>query len=119
MLAIYVTLAPQILAKRRPDDGILSMSQPVYSARLHCTNNQYENKVLLPRCIGGLWAMYYKIDGSNVRLAGSMHFVPAGAMVPQWIMDAYQWSEDVFIEANKDDLRTDGFLPLGQSSETS
>jgi len=62
--------------------------------------------------------MYYKIEGSNVRLAGSMHFVPAGAMVPQWIMDAYQWSEDVFIEANKDDLRTDGFLPLGQSSET-
>ena len=62
--------------------------------------------------------MYYQIEGSNVRLAGSMHFVPAGATVPQWIMDAYQWSEDVLVEANRDHLPTDGFLPPGQSSET-
>src|SRR5258708_35371917 len=110
MLAIYVILAPRILAKRRPDDGILSMSQPVYSARLHCTNNQYENKGLLPRCIGGLWAMYYQIEGSNVRLAGAMHFVPAGAMVPKCVMDAVQARGDVFTEATKAYVRPDGFL---------
>jgi uncharacterized protein len=63
-------------------------------------------------------SMYYQIEGTNVRLAGSMHLIPAGATVPQWTLDAYLWSDEVFIEANKDDMRTDGFLPPGQSSKT-
>jgi len=61
--------------------------------------------------------MYYQIEGTNVRLAGSMHFVPEGATVPQWVFDAYRWSEEVYFESNKDDLPRHTLLPCGRSSE--
>jgi uncharacterized protein YbaP (TraB family) len=62
--------------------------------------------------------MYYQIEATNVRLAGSMHFVPAGSTVPRWVVDAYDWSEDVYLEANQDDLPQHAILPHGQLSES-
>jgi len=67
--------------------------------------------------LGGCNFMYYEILGTNVRLAGSMHFLPVGGTVPQWVVDAYGRSEDVYLEANQDDLPRHAFLPQGQSSE--
>ncbi|SRR5258708_2823752 len=61
--------------------------------------------------------MYFEIQGTNLRLAGSMHFVPAGGTVPQWVASAYRWSEDIHLEGNVADLPKHAFLPVGQSSE--
>jgi uncharacterized protein YbaP (TraB family) len=47
-----------------------------------------------------------------------MHFVPAGGMVPQWVIEAYDWSEDIYFEANEGDLPRYALLPTGQSSES-
>jgi uncharacterized protein len=62
--------------------------------------------------------MYFEIQGTNLRLAGSMHVVPAGGTVPQWVVDAYDWSEDLYLEADAADLPRHAFLPNGQSSES-
>jgi uncharacterized protein len=61
--------------------------------------------------------MYYEISGTNVRLAGSMHHVPAGAPIPLWIEQAYRWSEDLYLEENRDDAQKHTLLPIGESSE--
>jgi uncharacterized protein len=45
--------------------------------------------------------MYYEILGSNVRLAGSLHLLPATApTLPEWVTDAYAWSEELVFEAD-------------------
>jgi uncharacterized protein YbaP (TraB family) len=45
--------------------------------------------------------MYYEILGSNVRLAGSLHRLPATApSLPEWVTDAYTWSEELVFEAD-------------------
>jgi uncharacterized protein len=62
--------------------------------------------------------MYFEIQGTNLRLAGSMHLVPAGGSVPQWVASAYKWSEDIYLEADVADLPNHTFLPIGQSSES-
>lgn len=61
--------------------------------------------------------MYYQIEGTNVRLAGSMHVVPAGAMLPAWVLEAYQWSEDLYLEASQEEAQKYYFQPAGDSSE--
>jgi hypothetical protein len=61
--------------------------------------------------------MYYQIIGSDVRLAGSLHLIPAGTTVPPWVFEAYGWSEEVYFEADKDDLSKHAFYPAGRSSE--
>jgi uncharacterized protein YbaP (TraB family) len=61
--------------------------------------------------------MYYQIIGSDVRLAGSLHLIPAGTTVPPWVFEAYGWSEEVYFEADKDDLSKHAFYPTGRSSE--
>lgn len=43
--------------------------------------------------------MYYQITGTNVRLLGSMHLVPASVeAVPEWAHQAYAWCEELVIE---------------------
>jgi uncharacterized protein len=61
--------------------------------------------------------MYYQISGTYVRLAGSMHHVPAGAPLPLWIEHAYRWSEDLYLEEKRDDAQKHTLLPIGESSE--
>src|SRR5690348_5272137 len=61
--------------------------------------------------------MYYQIVGTQVRIAGSMHLVPAGTTLPQWVSDAYRWSEDLYREANSEEAQKHFFLQSGDSSE--
>jgi uncharacterized protein YbaP (TraB family) len=62
--------------------------------------------------------MYYQIVGTQVRIAGSMHLVPAGATLPQWVSDAYCWSEDIYLEANQKEAQKYFLLQAGDSSES-
>jgi uncharacterized protein YbaP (TraB family) len=62
--------------------------------------------------------MYFEIQGTNFRLAGSMHLVPAGGTVPQWVASAFDWSEDIYLEGDVADLPKHAFLPIGESSES-
>jgi uncharacterized protein YbaP (TraB family) len=61
--------------------------------------------------------VYYQIENTNVRLAGSLHLVPAGKTLPNWILEAYQWSEDLYLEANDADTAKLALLPSGESWE--
>jgi uncharacterized protein len=48
--------------------------------------------------------MYFEIPGSNVRVLGSMHMVPAGTVAaPPWTEGAYDWCEALVHERSKDD----------------
>ena len=62
--------------------------------------------------------MYYQIEGTNVRLAGSLHLVPMGATIPPWVESAYQWSEEIYMEHDTDTLPIHGFLAPGESAQT-
>ena len=62
--------------------------------------------------------MYYQFNGSSVRLAGSMHLIPPGAEIPRWISDAYEWSEEIYLEANNGDAAKAALLPVGKSNES-
>jgi len=49
--------------------------------------------------------MYYSVVGSRVRVAGSMHMLPADAPhLPQWLWDAYAWSEDLLVESDPPEI---------------
>jgi uncharacterized protein YbaP (TraB family) len=62
--------------------------------------------------------MYYQIEGTNVRLAGSLHLVPMGATISPWVVSAYQWSEEIYLEADTSTLPLHSFLPVDQSTQT-
>jgi uncharacterized protein len=59
--------------------------------------------------------MYYQIISTNVRIAGSMHYFPVDAKPPQWVFDAYQWSEELYLEADPDEALKLILLPAGES----
>ena len=43
--------------------------------------------------------MYYQVEGSNVRIAGTLHLFPADrATLPPWVYRAYAWSERFIFE---------------------
>jgi hypothetical protein len=46
--------------------------------------------------------VYYQLANSKVRIAGSMHLVPAGRLLPQWVSRAWEWSERLFLEHDDD-----------------
>lgn len=49
--------------------------------------------------------MYFELPGTNIRLIGSLHRFPQSQpSVPQWINDAYEWSEHLIFEADKTGL---------------
>ena len=48
--------------------------------------------------------MYFEIPGSNVRMLGAMHMVPAGCVAaPSWTEGAYDWCEALVHEHSNDD----------------
>lgn len=61
--------------------------------------------------------MYYQIEGTNVRIAGSMHQIPKGTTIPLWILEAYRWSEELYLEADSADLKNHVFMPDGELTE--
>jgi hypothetical protein len=46
--------------------------------------------------------MYYQLANGNVRIAGSMHLLPVGKPLPQWVSPAWKWSERLFLEHDND-----------------
>ena len=63
-----------------------------------------------------LWLTYYQIDGSNVRIAGTMHVFPSGSPgMPDWLWRAYAWAEDIVIESDPEGILPHRWLPDGES----
>lgn len=55
--------------------------------------------------------MLFSVPGSQVKIAGSMHMLPAASPhLPAWVWDAYAWSEEVVIESNPPEILP--YLPL-------
>jgi hypothetical protein len=49
--------------------------------------------------------VYFKVDGSEVRLAGSMPMFPEGfSEMPGWVSDAYDWCECLYTETDRSKL---------------
>lgn len=61
--------------------------------------------------------MYFRVLGSSVRLAGTMHLVPAGRPLPKWVDDGYQWSKGLYLEHDIAGGTRYTHLPDGQSME--
>ena len=45
--------------------------------------------------------MYFEIEGSSVRLAGTMHAVPKGRPLAHWVHDAIGWARLIYLEHDK------------------
>jgi len=59
--------------------------------------------------------MYFQIEGSSVRLGGSMHAVPKGRPLAAWVDDAIGWSRSIYLEHEESDWERLARLPEGQS----
>jgi hypothetical protein len=57
--------------------------------------------------------MYFGIEGSNVRLAGTMHRVPKGRPLAHWVHGAVGAARLIYIEHEEDELRQGQFAPSG------
>jgi uncharacterized protein YbaP (TraB family) len=61
--------------------------------------------------------MYFEVPNSNVRLGGTMHLLPAGQPLPDWLNPAYSWSKHLYLEHDLADAARYVHLPSGQSME--
>jgi len=62
--------------------------------------------------------MYYEFKDANVRIAGSMHwFPPDSPNIPNWILEAYDWCEQLVVECDDPAIFSHIKLPEGQSLE--
>jgi uncharacterized protein len=60
--------------------------------------------------------MYYEIEGTTVRVAGSVHLLPATQPnLPDWAWSAYQWAETVIFEHDVSQARPHVVLEDGDS----
>jgi uncharacterized protein len=63
--------------------------------------------------------MYYEIEGTTVRLAGSVHLLPATAPnLPDWVWGAYQWAEAILFEHDASTAKEHVLLKDGGSLES-
>ena len=63
--------------------------------------------------------MYYEIEGTCTRLAGSVHLLPASApSLPDWIWSAYQWAETIIFEHDTSAAKDYVLLKDGDSLES-
>ena len=61
--------------------------------------------------------MLFQIQDTNIRLAGSMHVVPSGQPIPDWVESAYRWSSALYLEHDEQALTPRMLLPADQTSE--
>jgi uncharacterized protein len=57
--------------------------------------------------------MYFEIEGSSVRLAGTMHRIPKGRPLPPWVHDAISWARIIYIEHDKEESDRLRMAPQG------
>lgn len=63
--------------------------------------------------------MYYEIEGTYTRLAGSVHLLPASApSLPDWVWSAYQWAETITFEHDTSAAKDHVLLKDGDSLES-
>jgi hypothetical protein len=56
--------------------------------------------------------MYFEIDGSSVRLGGTMHRVPIGRPLATWVDDAISWARVIYLEHDKQESDGGIFAPM-------
>ena len=57
--------------------------------------------------------MYFEIEGSSVRLAGTMHAVPKGRPLAHWVHDAISWARVIYLEHDKHESDQGRYAPPG------
>jgi len=57
--------------------------------------------------------MYFEIEGSSVRLAGTMHVVPKGRSLAHWVPDAIGWARLIYLEHDKQESDQGRYAPVG------
>jgi hypothetical protein len=57
--------------------------------------------------------MYFQIAGSNVRIGGTMHWVPKGQPLAHWVHDAITWARVTYLEHDKYESDRGLFAPPG------
>lgn len=63
--------------------------------------------------------MLYEIDGTQVRILGTMHMFPAGvADLPEWVLDASRWARRLVTEHRVGDFLAHTMLAPGQSLQS-
>jgi hypothetical protein len=60
--------------------------------------------------------MYFEIEGSKVRLAGTMHRVPTGRPLAPWVHEAIGAARLIYIEHEEDELKQGQFASAGSPS---
>ncbi len=53
------------------------------------------------RAVAQWFVMYFDIQGSSVRLGGTMHVVPKGRLLAVWVYDAISWARLIYLEHDK------------------
>jgi uncharacterized protein YbaP (TraB family) len=48
--------------------------------------------------------MLYELEGTRLRVLGTLHLLPPGGKLPDWLVSAYEWSEAVFVEHSPTDF---------------
>lgn len=56
--------------------------------------------------------MYFEIEGSSVRLGGTMHLVPTGRPFAPWVNDAISWARIIYLEHDKQESDWGIFAPI-------
>jgi uncharacterized protein YbaP (TraB family) len=57
--------------------------------------------------------MYFELEGSSVRLAGTMHRVPKGRPLARWVNDAIGWARVIYLEHDKQESDRCRYAPPG------
>jgi hypothetical protein len=57
--------------------------------------------------------MYFEIEGSSVRLAGTMHWVPKGRPLARWVHDAVSWARVIYLEHDEQESERGRYAPPG------
>lgn len=57
--------------------------------------------------------MYFEIEGSSVRIAGTMHSVPKGRLLADWVHDAISWARLIYLEHDKQESDRSRYAPPG------
>ena len=48
--------------------------------------------------------MLYELSGTRLLIVGTLHLLPPGGRLPDWLAEAYEWSEAVFVEHSPTDF---------------
>jgi TraB/PrgY/gumN family len=57
--------------------------------------------------------MYFEIEGSTVRLGGTMHWVPKGCPLAYWVHDAISRADIIYLEHEKQEFDRGRYAPPG------